>query len=703
MSERNQTLHEVLEQFSEFPVPTYEEWKNVTEKSLKGASFETLLTKTYEGITLKPMYQKKDLENLPFQNSFPGIYPYKRGTVAVSNQTKPWIISQEITLPTPELVNEALRHDLENGQTGINLVLDEAALRSLDADEANPEQVGKNGVSIQCAGGLDTIFQDIDVMKYPVYIHAGAVSLPFLACFAAFLKEKQLPLQELKGCIGADPLAALAVDGELPYSLNESYALLAKVTKWAKENTPQLRTILVQSLPYHNGGGSAVEELAFTLAAAVEYVTNMLERGLAIDEIAQHMMFSFSIGPNLFMEIAKFRAARMLWATIVKEFGGNETSQKIKVHARTSKWNKTIYDPHVNILRGAIEAFAGAVGGVDSMHVAPFDEVNKTPSDFSRRVARNTQIILQEESHLGKVTDPAGGSWYVEALTDEVAKKTWELFQETEAKGGLLAALKERFPQDVVAKTAKKRDENIKRRKDIFVGTNQYANPLEKALQPVEGGNPATIKTAHAENEKQTIQPIDKNSESIVDEAISAASHLTMGEIRKALNLTVGEESVEKIPQKRGAEPFERLRLAMERYAGKTSMRPKVFLANVGAIGGYKARADFAAGFFEVGGFEVLTNNGFDGVEETAKAALESNAGTVVIASKDDQYPEAVPALVKKLKEANPELTIYLAGRPSEEELNHYKQLGIEDAVHVKSNVYDVLVNLQKKKGVLDE
>lgn len=679
MSEK--TLQEVLNEMSEFSVPTYEEWKSVTEKSLKGASFEKLLTKTYEGITLQPMYQQHMLENVPYTDSMPGLFPFRRGTTAVRHETQPWIVNQEVTYENPKRANEAICHDLENGQTGINLVLQ--------------DMMNGSGVVLQDKADFHTIFDNVNLERIPIHMYAGPVSLPMIASFASYLKDKKVFLGDVQGCIGADPLAALVSSGSLPYSVEAAYDVLANVTDWSKHNIPKLSTILVQGHPYHEGGGSAVEELAFSLATAVEYVDNMVKRGLAIDDVACRVTFSFSIGSNLFMEIAKFRAARMLWANIVKAFGGNATSQKMKIHARTSKWNKTIYDPHVNILRGAIEAFAGAVGGVDSMHVAPFDELIKTPTDFSRRVARNTQIILQEEAHLGKVMDPAGGSWYVEALTDEVAKKAWALFQEVEAKGGMLAALQAGFPQQKVAETAAKRDENIKRRRDVFVGTNKYANPFEKV--EIEDRNQQQIKPKRS---KHSIHPLEPKAKTLLDDAIKAAqSDIPIVQIHEALQFGNDTTTIERIEQKRGAEPFERLRLAMDRYVEKTGERHKVFLANVGPIGEYKPRSDFASGFFEVGGFEVISNNGFPTVEETAKAALQSGADTIVICAKDDVYPEAVPALLEKLKGT----TVYLAGKPIDEELAHYKQLGLEDAIHIQSNVYDVLAQLQKMKGVLSK
>lgn len=701
----SQTLEETLEELADFPIPTYEEWRKITEKSLKGGSFEQLLTKTYEGITLKPMYQKQDVEGLSFTESFPGFAPFVRGNRAVQTTPAPWIIQQQLALPTTKQMNEALRHDLARGQTGIHIALDEATKQGLDPDEAERSIVGNKGVSISSVKDLEQLFNDIDVTSYPLFIQTGALSLPFLALMMSFLRNKNKSEAQLKGCIGADPLAALVRNGRLSHSLETYYDALANVTSWANENTPLLRTILVDSSPYHNGGGSAVEELAFTLAQAVEYVRKLGERGLTIDDIAAKMQFSFSIGSNLFMEIAKFRAVRMLWAKIVNAFGGNEEAQKMIIHARTSAWNKTVYDPYVNMLRGTIEAFTGAVSGVDSMHVAPFDELVQTPTEFSRRIARNTQIILQEESHLGKVTDPAGGSWYVEALTNEVAKKAWTLFQAVEAKGGLEQAMRAGFPQEKIRAIAEKRLDNIKKRRETIVGTNRYANPSEESLAKsalTENDNVFELRVTEVKAYRQEVGELSSINDLHVESFIKAAgTGATIGQLAKALEKDGKQESVDAIPEKRGAEPFEYIRGAMDRYIEQHGKRPQVFLANIGPIAAYKARADFAGGFFEVGGYDVLTNNGFENEEETAKAALESGAKIIVISSTDDVYPTAVPKLAKRLKEADPELIIYLAGNPPEEELRQYKQAGIEDVVHTKSNVYDTIVHLHTLKGVI--
>ena len=327
----------------------------------------------------------------------------------------------------------------------------------------------------------------IDLERIPVYIQTGLMALPVTALLVAYLRRQGKSAEKLRGCIGTDPLGILISNGTLPVSPESAYAAMAQLTAWAIKHAPRLQTIVVRGHPYHDGGGSAVQELAFVMATAVEYLNEMQTRGISVDDAAVRMRFSFSVGSQFFMEIARLRAARLVWAQIVSAFGGSGDAQKMFIHACTSAWNKTIYDPYVNLLRATTEALAGVMGGADSMQVGAFDQVIRPADEFSRRIARNIHLILQKECNFTRPVDPPGGSWYIEKLTDSVARKAWNLFQDIEAKGGMSRALREGFPQAQVAQTAAKRKANIARRKDIFVGTNMYPNLDEKPLE----GRPA--------------------------------------------------------------------------------------------------------------------------------------------------------------------------------------------------------------------
>jgi methylmalonyl-CoA mutase len=397
--------------------------------------------------------------------------------------SQPWEICQEIPTSLAQPFNEALKYDLQRGQTSINFLLDPATQKGLDSDSAAVEEVGKGGTAISTLQDLSTALSHIDIEKYPLHITAGFSGLEVIMMLNAFLKEQGKEITRVKGSIDTDPLGFLVTHGDLPISLETAYDWMALVTKWTGQYAPHLKTIGVSGLPYHNAGADAVRELAYVLATAVEYIDRLLERGVVIDDIAGQMRFTFGIGPFYFMEIAKLRAARILWAKIIETCGGSSQAQKMTVHARTSSYNQTKYDPYVNMLRTTTEAFSAVTAGVDSLHTNPFNEVFGNGDEFSRRVARNTQVLLLEECRLDQLIDPSGGSYYVEKLTYEVCQKAWEHFREIEALGGMFKALEKGFPQDETAAVHEKRKQDIINKKSIIVGTNYSANVNEKKPQ----------------------------------------------------------------------------------------------------------------------------------------------------------------------------------------------------------------------------
>jgi methylmalonyl-CoA mutase len=698
--------------FDEFPPTPYEEWRKVVDKFLKGAPFEKrLVTKTYENIELQPMYRQEDIAGLPQIDSLPGFAPYVRGATPLGFVTGSWDVAQEIACATPAAFNQALRADLERGQNAVNLVLDHPTLHAVDADQADAADVGKNGLSISSLADLAEALASVDLETTPIYVQADTSALSFTALLAALVKQQGKSLTQLRGAIGMDPLGHLAHYGHLPRDLSGVYDVMAQLAYWAKTDAPQLQTITVQGHPYHNGGASATQELAFTLATAVEYLRAMQDRGLSIDDTAPRIRFSFSIGSNFFMEIASLRAARMLWAKIVQAFGGGAEAQKMRIHARTSTWNQTVYDPHVNLLRGTTEAFSAIVGGCDSLHISPFDELVRTPDDFSRRVARNTHIVLREETHITHTVDPAGGSWYVENLTDAVARQSWVIFQEVEKQGGMAKALTAGWPQGQVADTAAKRMANIAKRKDIFVGTNMYPNLKEarlevpqidvKALQAERAAALSQFRAAADAGRKQAAQAQITQSGNKVDAAIQAAlAGATLGEIAQAVRTGAqAGPTINAVCVQRGALPFERLREATDASLARTGQRPQIFLAVMGPLTQHKARADFATAFLGVGGFETIYPAGFTTPDEAADAALKSGSAVVVICSTDATYPEIVPALTQKLKQANPGLTVLLAGYPADH-VDAFKAASVDDFIHMNANCLALLTMLQKKMGV---
>ena len=697
--------------FNEFPPTPYEEWRKVVDKFLKGAPFEKrLITKTYENIDLQPMYRQEDIEGLPHLDSLPGFAPYLRGATPLGYVASSWDVAQELPYATPAAFNAALRADMARGQNAVNLVLDRPTLAGIDADQAEADDVGKGGLSISSVADLAQALDGVDLENTPLFIQASTSALTFTALLAALVQKQGKSLAKVRGAIGMDPLGQLARDGRLPRDLDGIYDVMAQLAAWAKANAPHLQTMTVQGSPYHNGGASTTQELAFALATAVDYVRAMQARGSSIDDIAPRIRFSLSIGSNFFMEIARLRAARLLWAKIVQAFGGNEASQKMSLHARTSAWNQTVYDPHVNLLRATTEAFSGAVGGCDSLHISPFDELLRVPDEFSRRVARNTHTVLREESHITRTVDPAGGSWYVENLTDSVGRKTWAIFQEVEKQGGMAKALEAGWPQSQIADTAAKRAANIAKRKDIFVGTNMYPNLKETRIEPapvdawaVQTERTEALKgfraTANAAGKQAALDALAQSGG--VDAAIQAAlAGATLGEIAQAAraNAKAGP-AINPVHAHRGAQAFEALRQAAETYVARTGQRPEVFLATMGPLTQHKGRADFSTAFLGVGGFETIYPSGFSTPDEAADAALASGAKAVVICSTDATYPDIVPPLVQKLKKAAPDLIVLLAGYPADH-VEAFKAAGVDDFIHLAANCQALLSTLQKKMGV---
>jgi methylmalonyl-CoA mutase len=427
----------------DFPANTYREWREAAEALLKGAPFEkTLHTQTSEGIELKPLYHREDSAGIPHLGTLPGFEPYLRGTNYGGFLSSSWQIAQKIPYSTPPKFNQALRYDLERGQSAVYLPLDMVTTAGLDSDHGKAGQVGRDGVAISTLEDLGSALQGVDLDTTPVLIKAGSAGIFLAAFFGALCTQQDKNVYILKGCVETDPLGELLTTGKLPTSLTQVYDEMAILATWASECALNLQVIAVHGDYFHNAGANAVQELGFAIATGVEYLREVLSRDVIIDDTAPNIRFSFSLASNFFMEVAKLRAARILWAKAVEAFGGNRESRKMHIHAQTSLWNKTLYDPYLNMLRTTTEAFSGIVGGINSMHVGAFDEVFGLPDEFSRRIARNTQIILKEESHLDRVIDPAGGSWYVENLTNEIAEKAWKLFQEVERRGGMYKAVK---------------------------------------------------------------------------------------------------------------------------------------------------------------------------------------------------------------------------------------------------------------------
>ena len=598
--------------FDQFPEVSYAEWRAKVEADLKGADFnKKLVWRTNEGFDVQPVYRAEDIADFKTTDSLPGQYPYVRGTRTDND----WLTRQDIIAETAEEANKTALDVLTKGVTSLGFKV--AAPEDV-ATLLNGIALDKVEINLTCCPG-----KVVEVAKALV---AAVEAAGAKDTFRGSIDYNPLRRQFRHGVEGVDAAAIAAKACEL-------LDVVAPV--------PALRCLTVDSDILANAGAFIYQELGYALAWGAQWMTLLTDAGRTAEEVAMRIKFNMCVSSNFFMEIAKFRAARMLWAQIVKQYDADEAAAKMLVNATTSRFNQTIYDAHVNLLRSQTETFSACVAGVDSIVTTPFDTPYKTPDTFSERIARNQQFLLKEESHMDKVVDPAGGSYYVEELTVAIAQEAWKLFLATVDEGGFFACVGDGRVQKAVNDSCAKRHTDVARRKEILLGTNQYPNINEKAADKIENA--------------------------------ACKCHCGCGGHEDGPNALVN---------KRAATDFEELRLATEAAA----KRPKVFMLTIGNLAMRLARAQFSTNFFGCAGYEIIDNLGFNTVEEGVDAALAKGADVVVHCSSDDEYAELAPAAYKYL-DGRAEFVV--AGNPAC--TDDLKAVGIKDFVHVRCNVLDTL------------
>ncbi len=604
MAENNERL------FDQFPEVSYAEWRAKVEADLKGADFDKkLVWRTNEGFNVQPVYRAEDIEGLKTTDSLPGQFPFVRGTRTDND----WLSRQDIVAETPAQANEIARDVLTKGINSLGFKVAESADLAVLLE------------------GIDLSKVEINISCCPGKVLAVAEELVKLvkACNAE---------TTFRGSIAYNPLKRQfkhGVEGVDTEAMVKTACSLLDIVA----TVPALRCLAVDSDILGNAGAFIYQELGYALAWGAAWLTALTDAGRSADEVAARIKFNMCVSSNFFMEIAKFRAARMLWAQIVEQYKPeNLDVTKMMVNATTSRFNQTIYDAHVNLLRSQTETFSACVAGVDSIVVTPFDAPYKTPDAFSERIARNQQFLLKEESHMDKVVDPAGGSYYVETLTVAIANEAWKLFLATEENGGFFANVGNGNVQKAVNESCAKRHTDVARRKEILLGTNQFPNINEFAADKIE----------------------------------------TTG----CKCCCSQEKGPNALSMKRAATDFEELRLATEAAA----KRPKVFMLTIGNLAMRLARAQFSTNFFGCAGYEIIDNLGFDSVEQGVDAALEKGADVIVLCSSDDEYAELAPAAFKYL-DGRAEFVV--AGAPAC--TDDLKAVGINDFVHVRCNVLETL------------
>ncbi len=603
--------------FDQFPATSYQEWRTKVEADLKGADFDKkLVWRTNEGFNLQPVYRLEDIEGLETTNSLPGEYPYVRGT----RNNNDWLTRQEIVADSAAKANEIARDVLTKGVTSLGFKL----------AEPTKEEIA-------------VLLEGIDLCKIEININCCQRKAKALVeNLVAYIKEKGAE-KCFRGSVNFNPLRrSFRHGGEIPADFVET----AKAMIELAADVPALRVLAVNSVMLSDSGSYIAQELGYALAWGADWLTALTDAGLTVDQVATRIKFNMGVSSNFFMELSKFRAARMLWAQIVKQYNPEcECACKMAVHAVTSRFNQTIYDAHVNLLRSQTESMSAALAGVDSITTTPFDVPYQTPDAFSERIARNQQFLLKEESHLDKVVDPAGGSYYVETLTVSIAREAWKLFLDAEAQGGFFKLVAEGKVQDAVNESCKKRHTDVARRKEILLGTNQYPNINEMAAGKIRISESCSCGCAEQKGE-----------------------HALCG--------------------KRAASDFEELRLATEAAAN----RPKVFMLTIGNLAMRLARAQFSTNFFGCAGYEIIDNLGFNTVQEGVDAALAKESDIIVICSSDDEYATLAPEAFKYL---DGRAQFVVAGAPAcTDEL---KAAGIENFIHVRCNVLDTLKEFNSK------
>ena len=610
--------------FTEFAVPTTQEWLDKIEVDLKGADFQKrLVWRTNEGFNVQPFYRREDLANLKTPEALPGEFPFVRGNKKDSNE---WYVRQNIKVDDPKEANKKALDILNKGIDSLGFKL-------------SGKLVSKETVETL----LDGIYCDIIEVNFAT-CPRHAVELAEI--LVEYFGKKGYDKEKVVGAIEWDPMAKMVMKGK---DVTEVLAVAPKLVETLKDY-PNFRCISVDSAALNNAGAYIAQELGYALAWGNEYLQQLVDAGVDVDLAAKSIKFNMGVSENYFMELAKFRAARLLWAQIVKQYEPKcDCACKMVVNATTSTYNQTLFDSYVNLLRSQTEAMSAALGGIHSMVVTPFDAPYEEATDFSERIARNQQLLLKEESHFGAIVDPGAGSYYIEHLTDALAQEGWKLFLKVEEEGGFLAAVKAGTVQDDINATNAKRHGDAAKRKEFILGTNQFPNFTEKS----EGKKAMACGCCcgHASEEDHPF---------------------------KAVNTT------------RLAADFEDLRIHTE----ETKV-PTAFMLTIGNLAMRQARAQFSCNFLACAGYKVIDNLGFKTVEEGVDAALEAKADIVVICSSDDEYAEyAIPAF----KYLNGRAMFVVAGAPAC--MEDLKAAGIENFVHVKCNVLETLKEYNQKLGI---
>ena len=664
----------------------FEKWTLLAQKELKGKSPEDLTKHTAENIPIQPVYSEQHLPNEFDANAMPGIFPYVRGPYATMYTNRPWTIRQYAGFSTATESNGFYKRNLAAGQKGLSVAFDLATHRGYDSDHPRVVgDVGKAGVAIDTVEDMKTLFDGIPLDAMSVSMTMNGAVIPVLAMFIVAAEEQGVAMDALSGTIQNDILKEFMVRNTFIYPPDPSMRIVADIIEFTSKHMPKFNSISISGYHMHEAGASAVQEIGYTIADGLEYVKSALDRGLHIDDFAPRLSFFWGIGMNFFMEIAKMRAARKLWAEEITKFNPQkQSSLLLRTHCQTSGWSLAAQDPYNNVIRTTIEAMSAILGGTQSLHTNSFDEALGLPTDFSARIARNTQLILAEESRITDVADPLGGSYYVESLTDSLYQEAKKILSEIDQLGGMTKAIQQGIPKRRIEESAARRQALIDQKKEIIVGVNKYAPEQEMDVDVLDIDNTAVLhsqvqslekikserKSELVEESLASIQEIAQSGKgNLLGAAIIAARHrATLGEISEAMAKVFGryEPTVSLISGVYASYNQDNSGFAMVQdeiiaFEQKHGRRPRIMVAKLGQDGHDRGAHVIATGFADAG-FDVDLGPLFQTPEEAARQAIESDVHVIGVSSQAAGHKTLIPLLIESLKQQGAGDIIVIAG-----------------------------------------
>ncbi|MFM6956908.1 MAG: methylmalonyl-CoA mutase [Ignavibacteria bacterium] len=664
----------------------FEKWNILAQKELKGTSPQELTKHTAENIPIQPVYSAEQLPIGFDEHAMPGLYPFVRGPYATMYTNRPWTIRQYAGFSTASASNAFYKRNLAAGQKGLSVAFDLATHRGYDSDHPRAVgDVGKAGVAIDTVEDMKTLFDDIPLDAMSVSMTMNGAVIPVLAMFIVAAEEQGVAMDALSGTIQNDILKEFMVRNTFIYPPEPSMRIVADIIEFTSKHMPKFNSISISGYHMHEAGASAVQEIAYTIADGLEYVKSALDRGLHIDDFAPRLSFFWGIGMNFFMEIAKMRAARKIWAEEITKFNPQkQSSLLLRTHCQTSGWSLAAQDPYNNVIRTTIEAMSAILGGTQSLHTNSFDEALGLPTDFSARIARNTQLILAEESHITDVADPLGGSYYVESLTDSLYQEAKKILTEIHQLGGMTKAIQQGIPKRRIEESAARRQALIDQKKEIIVGVNKYAPEEEMDVDVLDIDNTAVLHSQVQSLEKikrerkselvaeslASIQEIAQSGNgNLLEAAIIAARHrATLGEISEAMAMVFGryEPTVSIISGVYASYNKENTGFAMVQdeiiaFEQKHGRRPRIMVAKLGQDGHDRGAHVIATGFADAG-FDVDLGPLFQTPEEAARQAIESDVHVIGVSSQAAGHKTLIPLLIESLKQQGAGDIIVIAG-----------------------------------------